>query len=325
MTTQATSSPAGSSLTKPTVTFVGVGAIGSPMALRLAAAAFDVLAVDPFPAGRARVEAAGLRAVDDIAAADPRDVVIVMVATGGQLLETVRVATAAQVVTGQTWVIGSTVGPRAAREAAAVLEEAGAYVVDAPVTGGVPGAEQGTLRILAAGRPDVLESIAELFAVLGEVRVVGEHAGDGQAMKVVNQLCSSVHLAAAAEAVAFATRLGVDPALAVDVVSGGSGASWFLDERGPRMATPHPDDDVRTRLAILAKDNALVVEEATLCGARVPLLLAASGQYRRAAELDLLELDDSQLVRTYLGDAGAPGQAGPATAGIEDTALRESS
>jgi len=282
-----------------------VGAIGTPMALRLAEASFDVLAVDPTHAGRARAEAAGLPCVEDITAADRRDVVIVLVATAGQLLDTVRAATAARSVAGQSWVIGSTVGPRAAREAAALLEEAGADVVDAPITGGVPGAQQGTLRILAAGRPHVLESLAALFAVLGEVRVVGDRAGDGQAMKVVNQLCSSVHLAAAAEAVAFATRLGVDPALAVDVVSGGSGASWFLDERGPRMATAHPDDDVRTRLAILAKDSALVAEEAALCGARVPLLLAAAGQYRRAAELDLLELDDSQLVRTYLIDAGA--------------------
>ena len=310
MTTQATpSADGGTATTKPTVTFVGVGAIGSPMALRLAAASFDVLAVDPTPVVRARMQAAGLQAVPDVTAAAPRDVVIVMVATGGQLLDTARSATAAHSVTGQTWVIGSTVGPRAAAEAAAVLTEAGADVVDAPVTGGVPGAEQGTLRILAAGRSDVLESVAELFAVLGEVRVVGERAGDGQAMKVVNQLCSSVHLAAAAEAVAFATRLGVDPALAVDVVTGGSGASWFLDERGPRMATPHPDDDVRTRLAILAKDNALVAEEAARCGAHVPLLLAASGQYRRAAELGLLELDDSQIVRTYLDRPAASADA----------------
>jgi 3-hydroxyisobutyrate dehydrogenase len=304
MTTQAPHAASGGPTTKPAITFVGVGAIGRPMALRLADASFDVQAVDPTPAGRAAVEAAGLQAASNISAAEPRDVVFVMVATGGQLLDTVRAATAGPGVTGQTWVIGSTVGPQAAREAAALLEEAGADVADAPVTGGVPGAEQGTLRILAAGRPDVLESIAALFAVLGEVRLVGERVGDGQAMKVVNQLCSSVHLSAAAEAVAFASKLGVDPALAVSVVSGGSGASWFLDERGPRMATPHPDDDVRTRLAILAKDNAVVVEEAARCGAQVPLLLAASGQYRRAAELGLLELDDSQLVRTYLSDAG---------------------
>ena len=209
-------------------------------------------------------------------------------------------AFAGQIDSGQTWVIGSTVGPRAAREAGEVLVAAGADVIDAPVTGGVPGAEQGTLRILAAGRPDVLDAVGDLFAVLGEVRVVGEQPGEGQAMKVINQLCSSVHLAAAAEAVAFATRLGVDPARAVEVVSGGSGASWFLDERGPRMATPPAADDVRTRLAILAKDNALVVEEAERCGAHVPLARAAAGQYLRAAEQGLLELDDSQIVQTYL-------------------------
>ena len=310
MTTHANPSPpAAAPATRPAVTFVGVGAIGNPMARRLAAAGFPVVGVDPGAAGREAVQRAGLPAVAEIAAAPPGDVVIVMVATGGQLLDTVRAAVSAHPVTGQTWVIGSTVGPRAAAEAGEALLAAGADVVDAPVTGGVPGAEQGTLRILAAGRPDVLDSLGDLFAVLGEVRVVGEQPGQGQAMKVVNQLCSSVHLAAAAEAVAFAARLGVDPARAVEVVSGGSGASWFMDERGPRMATPPAADDVRTRLAILAKDNALVVAEAERCGAHVPLALAAAQQYQRAAEQGLLELDDSQIVQTYLAAGGPPAQA----------------
>lgn len=135
---------------------------------------------------------------------------------------------------------------------------------------------------------------------MGTVKTVGERPGDGQAMKVVNQLCSSVHLAAAAEAIALATRLDLDPCTVVDVISGGSGSSWFFDERGPRMARLGTNPEVLTRLAILAKDNGLVEEEADAHGAHVPLLKAARAQYHRAAELGLLEADDSQIIQTYL-------------------------
>ncbi|MFF1680399.1 NAD(P)-binding domain-containing protein [Streptomyces sp. NPDC058256] len=126
-----------------TVTFVGVGAIGLPMARRLAAAGFLVTAVDPSPRTRAEAEAAGLGTAPDISSVTLGDVVVVMVATGGQLLDAVAAATARGPLTGQTWVIGSTVGPQDGRRAAALLGEAGAQVVDAPVLGGVPGAEQG--------------------------------------------------------------------------------------------------------------------------------------------------------------------------------------
>ncbi|MFJ8931518.1 NAD(P)-dependent oxidoreductase [Streptomyces sp. NPDC102364] len=282
-----------------TVTFVGAGAIGLPMARRLAAAGFDVTAVDPSPQTRTRVEEAGLKAAPDIASVSLGDVVVVMVATGGQLLETVATASARGSLAGQTWVIGSTVGPKDGRVAGERLTEAGAQVVDAPVLGGVPGAEKGALRILAAGSRQALERVRELFRPLGQVAEVGDEPGQGQAFKVVNQLCSSVHLAAAAEALSLASSLGLDPARVVPVISGSSGSSWFLEDRGPRMAAPTEPDEVLTRLAILAKDNALVVQEAEQAGARIPLARAAAGQYQQAVEQGLLELDDSQIIRTY--------------------------
>jgi 3-hydroxyisobutyrate dehydrogenase len=283
-----------------TVTFVGVGAIGLPMACRLAAAGFAVTAVDPSPRTRALAQAVGLRTAPDIPSASLGDVVLVMVATGSQLLDTVAAATARGPLTGQTWVIGSTVGPEDGRRAAGLLADAGAHVVGAPVLGGVPGAEQGRLRILAAGSPAALDRVRDVLRPLGEIAEVGDRPGDGQAVKVVNQLCSSVHLAAAAEALSLASRLGLDPASVVPVLSGSSGSSWFFEDRGPRMATPPVTENALTRLAILAKDNDLVVREAERAGARAPLARAAAGQYRRAAEMGLLDPDDSQIIRTYL-------------------------
>jgi 3-hydroxyisobutyrate dehydrogenase len=292
--------PAGDRAPPTTVTFVGVGAIGLPMARRLSAAGFRVTAVDPNPRTRAQAEAAGLPTAVDISSITLGDVVIVTVATGDQLLETVAAVTRRGQLSGQTWVIGSTVGPEDGRKAAALLAASGAQVVDAPVLGGVTGAEQGRLRILAAGSPSALDRVRAVFRPLGQVAEVGDQPGEGQAVKVVNQLCSSVHLAAAAEAISLASHLGLDPARVVQVISGSSGSSWFFEDRGIRMATPPAPEDVYTRLAILAKDNALVVQEAEQVGAHTPLARAAAGQYRRAAELGLLERDDSQIIRTYL-------------------------
>ncbi|MBA8824096.1 3-hydroxyisobutyrate dehydrogenase [Saccharopolyspora lacisalsi] len=282
------------------VTVVGYGAMGRPMARRLAERGCDVVAVDP--SSRARVQAAddGVRAVDDIASALRSAAVLVLVATGSQLLETAKSAAVHRRVDGETWVVCSTVGRQATAEAAELLAGAGADVVDAPVTGGVSGAERGELRFLAAGEPTSIAALNGLFSALGVVTAIGERPGDGQATKLVNQLCSSVHLAAAAEAIAFAVQLGLDPVRTVDAIRGGSGASWFLDERGPRMAELDTVSDVLTRLAILTKDNGLSEAEADACGADVPLLKAAKQQYARAAELGLLEADDSQLIRAYL-------------------------
>ena len=240
-----------------------------------------------------------MRSFADLVSARASDVVLVLVATGEQLLEVVESRTADRRADEEIWVICSTVGPQAVREAARILTEAGAGVIDAPVTGGVPGAERGELRFLVGAESSTLDPLRGLFAALGEVVVVGDRVGDGQATKLVNQLCSSAHLVVTAEAIAFATHLGLDPIKTVGFIAGGSGASWFLDERGPRMAELRAEPEVLTRLAILAKDNGLVEQAADAAGAHVPLLKAAGQQYRRAAELGLLDADDSQIIRTY--------------------------
>jgi 3-hydroxyisobutyrate dehydrogenase len=288
------------SLSTMTVAVLGFGAMGAAMARRLVKDGHTVSAVDPIPDARVQAASNGIPAFEDISAVPGCDVVFVLVATGQQLLDAAKAAVANRAMTGETWVVSSTVGRQTAREADDLLSAAGAAVIDAPVTGGVPGATNGTLRFLAAAPGPRIDAVARVFAPLGTVKVVGNRPGDGQAMKVVNQLCSSVHLAAAAEAIALAARLDLDPVTAVDVISGGSGSSWFFDERGPRMARFGTSPEVLTRLAILAKDNGLVEEEADAHGAHVPLLKAARAQYLRAAELGLLEADDSQLIQTYL-------------------------
>jgi 3-hydroxyisobutyrate dehydrogenase len=248
------------------VAVVGFGAMGTRMALRLVEHGYDVLAVDPSDDARTRAEELGIPGHRDLSTVSRREHIVVLVATGEQLQDTVRAGTAGRDATGETWVLCSTVGPQAARDATAMLLDAGASVLDAPVTGGVTGAQNGTLRFLLAGASTTIERSTAMLSVLGTLCPVGARPGDGQSTKLVNQLCSSVHLAVAAEAVALAMRLGLDPTVTVDVLSGGSGAS----------------------------------REAHAYGAHVPLLKAAKQQYQLAAELGLMDSDDSQIIRTYI-------------------------
>ncbi|KAA0086671.1 NAD(P)-dependent oxidoreductase [Mycolicibacterium sp. P9-64] len=282
------------------VIVIGAGAMGMPMAQRLRANGLDVAVVDPSPTAREDALTRDLSAYPDVSVMPSSGVVLVTVATGPQLIEAAAKGAARDSASFELWVICSTVGPAAASESAAVLTSAGFRVVDTPMTGGVPGAQSGALHFLAAGDCDAIDEAKRVLSVLGTTTDVGERIGDGQSMKLVNQLCCAVHLTAAAEAVALAVNLGLDPAKAVQVINSGAGTSWFAQERGPRMADFTTTPDVRTRLAILEKDSGLVEAEAGARGARTPLLNAAREQYLLAAELGLLESDDSQIVHAYL-------------------------
>jgi 3-hydroxyisobutyrate dehydrogenase len=280
------------------IAFVGIGAIGLPMAVRLHEAGSDVTGVDPFPASHERAAAAGIRAVANLADAAAADIVIVMVATPDQLGELVGTALRTTTVAGQTWVIMSTVGPAAVIEQGELLRRAGAHVVDAPFTGGVARARTGELTIFLSGVPADTGRIAAALAPLGTVKTVGATLGDGQAIKVVNQHLCAVHIVAAAEALALAGSLGLDPAQVLPLVESGAAASWMLSDRGPRMLGD-TDVEVTSQVNIFVKDSGLVAEAARSAGADTPVLDAARARYVAAADLGLGTRDDSRVIETY--------------------------
>jgi len=284
---------------EPQVAFVGLGAIGLPMAESIARAGLTVVGVEPAPAGRERAAAAGIAAVSDIGQAGDAPVVVVMVATGAQLSSVVDAALAADVVAGRTWIISSTVGPDAARAEGERLQAAGAMVVDAPVSGGVARAGRGDLVLFVSGPAEALEAAAPVLAALGTARTVGARVGEGQAVKVVNQHLAAVHIVAAAEALALAERLGLDPALVLDVVGGGAAASFMLGDRGPRMLADDPP--VLSQVGIFVKDTGLVAEAAEAAGIDLPVLQAARERFLAAAAQGLQARDDSRVIETYRG------------------------
>lgn len=279
------------------ISFIGIGAIGLPMALQIRRAGHQVTGIDVSATSIAHAKASGLDAVSNLADAPAADAVVVMVATPEQLAGVVGQLTT--VVPGQLWIIMSTVGPQSVREQAGILQRMGARVVDAPVTGGVARAKTGELVIFAAGAAEDVEAARPVLEAMGSVRVTGAKAGDGQSIKVVNQHLCSVHLVAAAEALSLARSLGLDPAAVLSLVEKGAAGSWMLSDRGPRMVAG-TDVQVTSAINIFVKDSGLVAEAGASCGAELPLLNIAHERFCAAADQGLGLRDDSRVIETWV-------------------------
>ena len=236
-------------------------------------------------------------AVSCFAEAPPAEFVIVMVATPDQFDALVTDALAGD-VSGQRWIVMSTVGPESVREQAARLVVAGATVIDAPVTGGVARARTGELTLFASGPAADIAAARPVLDPLGVVREVGDEVGDGQAIKVVNQHLCAVHIVAAAEALALAGALGLDQRQVLSLVEQGAAGSFMLSDRGPRMLEA-TDVEVASAIGIFVKDSGLVADAARAVAAQTPLLDVARARYDQAAEAGLIARDDSRVIETY--------------------------
>jgi 3-hydroxyisobutyrate dehydrogenase len=195
----------------------------------------------------------------------------------------------------------ATVGPRAVEGWAAGLAARDVALVDAPVSGGVARAAAGDLLIMVGGTAVAVARVRPLLDALARTApVVGDAPGDGQKLKLVNQLLCGVHIAAAAEALAFAEALGLEAAACHAVLRHGAAASFMLDDRGARMVDG-AFDDVRSALQIFVKDMALVTDAARERAYRTPLATAAERLYSEGHDAGLGGLDDSSLIEVLRG------------------------
>ncbi|MGO1226000.1 NAD(P)-dependent oxidoreductase [Brachybacterium sp.] len=282
--------------TAPTsVAWIGLGAIGTPMARIAAEAGFPVAAFDLNPAARDALADVATPAPSAREAARGADAVAVMVATPAQL-DAVLFGEGgiAEVLTAETTLlIMATVGPAAIEQTLAGLEGITARVVDAPVSGGAARAAQGDLLVMVGGaEADVAVVRPLLDALASNAPVVGQKPGDGQRFKIVNQLLCGVHIAAAGEALALADSMGLDLAQVHEVLGTGAAASFMFGDRGQRMVDG-AFDDVRSALTIFVKDMGLVAEAAQEVGQEVPLASSAQQVYQRGSELGWDRRDDS--------------------------------
>lgn len=286
-----------------TIGVIGLGAMGLPMALRLAnTEGILVRGFDISPSRRELAAEGGVQPADTAASAsDGSDIVILSVRDSAQaenaLFGTDGAASTLQ--PGAVVILTSTIGADAARALNSMLEDIGVRFVDAPISGGPTRAGNGELLILVGG-PD--DSIAAVRGVLDRLSstltIVGSRAGDGQLLKVINQLLAGVHIAAAAEAVSLAVAVGLDPGVVVSTLSAGAASSFMLADRGPRMVealTGEPQ--VRSRVDIFVKDMGLVAALANQAHVPTPVAAAAGQLYLVAERAGLGVRDDSTIVR----------------------------
>jgi 3-hydroxyisobutyrate dehydrogenase len=285
--------------TKPRIGFVGLGVMGRPMATNLVRAGYACTVYDINPAAMAQLAGLGARPAETVAeAAEVSDIFITMVVNDAQMRAILfEPGNAAQAFAPGAIVIGMSTMSRAfVQDAAARLEQLGVAYLDAPVSGGEVGATAGELSIMVGGPDAVFERCRATLEVLGgNIYHVGKHVGDGQAVKMINQLMVCVHNAIAAEALTFGARLGLDQAQLLEIIGHSAGNSWIFSNRGPRMVertfTPP-----KSALHILVKDLGFVIDAANGLGHPLVLGSAAHQIYKIAAAQGLKDLDDSVLI-----------------------------
>ncbi|WP_426220092.1 NAD(P)-dependent oxidoreductase [Methylobacterium sp. NFXW15] len=282
------------------IAFVGLGAMGMPMARHLAAAGFDLRGYDIRAESRAALAAAGGGKAETVrqAAADA-DAILLMVVNASQAEDVLFAKGALEALTPDaTVVLMATCPPQAVVDIAARVTATGRRFIDAPVSGGVVGAEAATLTIMAAAPADVLAHLRPVLDRLGDkVFHVGTEPGQGATVKAVNQLLCGVHIAATAEALSLAERVGVDLAVVLEILSGSSASSWMLRDRGPRMLEDEPR--VTSAVDIFVKDLGIVLEAGRGAKAALPLASLSHQLFLSTSGRGEGSLDDSQVVRAY--------------------------
>jgi 3-hydroxyisobutyrate dehydrogenase len=287
------------------VGWIGLGAVGAPMAQRAVAAGFEVVAYDKDQTRLAAMAAPGgpFPAATAADAVRHADVVGLMVATPEQG-EDVLFSTGGiegSLRPGAIVLVMTTVGPDAISGWAHRLTGQELTLVDAPVSGGTARAQSGELLAMIGGAEAAVQKITPLLRTMASnMVVVGPAPGDGQRMKLVNQLLCGVHIAVAAEALAFAEALGLNARECWEVLRRGAAVSFMFEDRGPRMLD-EKFEPPRSALDIFVKDMALVRGAARQTGFSTPLAETAEQIYLAGQRAGFGRLDDSVVIETMRG------------------------
>jgi 3-hydroxyisobutyrate dehydrogenase-like beta-hydroxyacid dehydrogenase len=219
------------STSKGTIAFFGLGRMGMPMAARLAQAGWTVIGLDPSELARRGAAEQGIEASDDPGVVRTADVIATMLPDDravGELIDA-SAGVVTNVPAGALWLEMTSSHPKVTRQLAQLMDARECAVVDVPVSGGVRGAQEGTLTILAGGSVEALERAKPLLEVISSrVIRVGDRPGDGDMAKSLNNMLSAVNLTAASEAMALAAKSGLDLQAFAQAVAGSSGGSHAM-------------------------------------------------------------------------------------------------
>jgi 3-hydroxyisobutyrate dehydrogenase-like beta-hydroxyacid dehydrogenase len=257
---------------EPTIGFIGLGRMGSHMSSRLIAAGHRLVAFDVDAGALARaVQKGATPAKSPAEVASSADIVFVSLPTP-DIVKAVALSEQGVIAGSRArmFVDLSTTGPRTAIEVAVALGQKNIVAVDAPVSGGPGGAEKGTLAIMVAASRGAVDELRPFLDVLGKVFWVGEEAGMGQSMKLVNNLLSATAMSITSEALVLGVKAGLDPAVMLDVINAGSGRNTATADKFPRCVLPRRFD-FGFSTDLLYKDVKLCLDEGERLG--VPMMV----------------------------------------------------
>jgi 3-hydroxyisobutyrate dehydrogenase-like beta-hydroxyacid dehydrogenase len=289
------------------VGLLGLGAMGGRVAARLLASGRRLLVHDPSEAATAAALALGAQARGSAAeVADGAETVLLSLPTPEVVREAACGAgglTAGSAI--RTCIDLSTTGPAVSREVAGRLAAAGVALLDAPVSGGVAGAEAGTLTVMAAGAAGTLAQARPLLEELAShVFHVGERPGMGQLAKVINNLLSATALVASAEAVALGVGQGLDAQVLLDVLNASSGRNSATATKLPNAVLPRTFD-FGFALELMDKDVQICLREARAAGLELPVGEAVAAAWREARSTSAPGADCTEIVRLVEQRTGA--------------------
>jgi 3-hydroxyisobutyrate dehydrogenase len=284
------------------VAVVGAGNMGGGMLARLRGLGWSVAVYDIDPQVQSQAVALGAVACGSALEAArmlvPDGVLMVVVVDAAQTEAVLWGEGGAGPVLkpGQSVMLCPTLGPATVQSQAERLAPRGIDFIDAPMSGGPVRAQEGTMSLMVACSDAVWQRSQKLLTALSQqVFRVGTRAGDGARTKLVNNLLAAVNLAGAAEAMALAERLGLDPAATLSVIEASSGQSWIGSDRMRRALAG--DFEPRAHVTLLAKDTGLAVQAADDVAFDPPLGRLARDLFAQALGQGWADLDDAALLK----------------------------
>ena len=286
--------------------FIGLGIMGAPMALHLIKAGYQLKVYNRTDRPRVQevVDAGGVRVASPKEAAEGSDVVISIV-TDTPDVERVILGEDGAIhgaAAGSTVIDMSTVSPSATQRIAATLKEKGVRMLDAPVSGGDVGAQNGTLSIMVGGDQEVFDDCLPVFEAMGKsITLIGGN-GAGQTTKLCNQIAVSVNNLAMSEALMLAAASDLDVGKVLNAISGGAAGSWQLSNLGPRILDG--DFDPGFMVCLQQKDLKLVLEAANDIKLALPGVSLAHQYFNIVERAGGAEEGTQALIKAYEAQAG---------------------
>lgn len=285
-------------MSQQVIGFVGLGRMGSRMAKRLLDVGHPIVMHDTNSAALGALVALGARRVGS--AREVADIAQTVFASlpSPAVVHSTALGTEGVIhgKTIKTFVDVSTTGPRVAKQVAEGLAARGIVALDCPVSGGLAGAEQGTLALMVSGEPASFEALRPVLAILGKIFFIGEQPGAGQMMKLTNNLLAAAAIAITSEAMVMGVKAGLDPSVMCDVFNVSSGRNSATQDKFPRsVITGTFDFGFATGLSY--KDVRLCLDEAEALGVPTPVGAAVRQMLSITNALYGSESDFTSMVR----------------------------